>query len=208
MVNDILNIENIKVEYDNEPVFQNLSFTINKGDKIVITGDSGKGKTSLINALLGFVPISQGKITWFDKELNKENINDIRKEISWLPQETALYFESVKEMIYTPFSFKNNKTVTPSEKEIFKIFKVFNLSDDILNKQIDEISGGQKQRLLLTGIFLLHKPVMILDEPTSSVDENNKKIIADFILSKDDVTVIAISHDPYWIEQSQKVIAL
>ena len=208
MVNDILNIENIKVEYDNEPVFQDLSFTIKKGDKIAVTGDSGKGKTSLINALLGFVPITQGKITWFGKKLNKENLMDIRKEISWLPQETALYFESVKEMIYTPFSFKNNKANIPTEKEIFKIFKIFNLPEDILNKNIDEISGGQKQRLLLTGIFLLHKPVMILDEPTSSVDENNKKIITDFILSKKELTLIAISHDPYWIELSQKIIAL
>ncbi len=208
MGNDILNVENIKVEYNNNTVIQDLSFTVKEGDKIAITGDSGKGKTSLINALMGFVPISQGKITWFGKELNQENLTDIRKEISWLPQETALYFESVKEMIYTPFTFKNNKTEIPTEEEIFRIFKIFNLPEDILNKNIDEISGGQKQRLLLTGIFLLHKPVMILDEPTSSVDENNKKIITDFILSKKDLTLIAISHDPYWIKESDKILKL
>jgi len=208
MVNDILNIDRIRVGYDGETVFTDLSFRIKEGEKAVITGDSGKGKTSLINALLGFIPVSQGKITWFDKELNKENISSIRKNISWLPQETALYFDSVKEMIYTPFTFKNNKTAAPTEKEIFEVFKIFNLKNDILNKKIDEISGGQKQRLLLTGIFLLHKPVMILDEPTSSVDENNKKIITDFILSQKELTVIAISHDPYWIRKSQKIIAL
>lgn len=208
MANNILNIENINIDYDNTPVFHDLSFKVGKGDKVVITGDSGKGKTSLINALLGFVPITQGKISWFGKELNEENIGNIRKEISWLPQETALYFESVKEMIYTPFGFKNNKISAPTEKDIFELFKIFNLPKSILNRNIDEISGGQKQRLLLTGIYLLHKPVMILDEPTSSVDENNKKTITDFILSKKELTVIAISHDPYWIKQSQKHIEL
>jgi len=73
---------------------------------------------------------------------------------------------------------------------------------------MDEISGGQKQRILLASALLLKKNILIIDEPTSALDEKNKKLITDIILNQKDLSVIAVSHDPYWIKNSNKIIDL
>ncbi len=204
----IISVNNISIVYDNKNIISNLSFQLNRGEKVAITGESGRGKTTLLNALTGFVPLTNGEIFWGDKKLEPENITEIRSNIAWLPQETALYFNNISEIIYTPFTFKNNKANYPTTSMINQIFNEFNLSPDIINNEIDEISGGQKQRILLATALLLKKPILIIDEPTSNLDENNKKRITDYVLSQKNLTVIAASHDPYWIEKSDRIISL
>lgn len=204
----IISVQNISIQFENEVIINNISFQLKKGESIAITGESGKGKTSLLNALLGFVPISKGEIFLFDKKINQHNIADIRSQISWLPQETALQFSSVKDILYSLFNLKANKINTPSKNEIEHVFNCLNTSTLLLNKDFNEISGGQKQRILLASALLLKKKILIVDEPTSDLDKKNKTLITDFILSQKDLTVIAVSHDPYWIKQSKIVMNL
>ena len=204
----IISVNNISISYEENEVIKNLSFQVEKGDKVVITGESGRGKSTILNALLGFIKISSGDIFLFDDKLSSENISKIRSKISWLPQETALHFDSVHDIIYSLFSLKINKQNAPSNTEVNRILNDLNISPNLLNKEMDEISGGQKQRILLAGALLLKKDLLIIDEPTSDLDEKNKKQITNFILSQKDLTVIAVSHDAYWIEKSNKIIAL
>jgi len=135
--------------------------------------------------LAGFIPDFSGDIAVNDIPLNAHNINEIRKLIAWLPQETALNFKSVKELFYAPF-----------------------VSKDLLSKENKDISGGQRQRIILASCLLLNKPILLLDEPTSALDEKIKRKIADYIFNKNNLTVVAATHDSYWIKNSDLEIKL
>ena len=204
----IVSAKNIQVAYESKVVFNHVSFDIELGQKVAITGESGKGKSTLLNVLAGFVPFQNGEIMLFDKSLSNENIGFIRQQLAWVPQETSLHFDSVKEILEAPFEFKSNVVNKPSSAEISEVFKGLNLSLDLLDKTPSTISGGQRQRILIASSLLLKKPLLIIDEPTSALDEANRKMVTDFILSHKDLTVIASTHDGYWMEQSDIIIEL
>lgn len=201
-------ISNLTLHFNNEIIFNNFSLKIQRGEKIALTGESGKGKSTLLNLLCGFIPDYDGTISVLGKKLNAENISDIRKNIAWLPQDTSLAVKTVNELFFEPFEFVLNKPLKPTKKEVTEIFSTFELSENLLTKKTNEISGGQKQRIILASCLLLKKPLLLADEPTSALDENIKKKVTDYILNKKDITVIAATHDKYWIKNSDRVIEL
>ncbi len=204
----MIKIKNLNISFNKEVIYKDFSLTLKNGEKLAIIGESGKGKSTLLNVLVGFIPDFKGEVTIAGIDLNTENINEIRKITTWLPQETALNFKTVEELFFAPFQFDINKEVKPSEEEIDEIWNAFELSKDLFTKKVKEISGGQKQRIILASCILLKKPLLLLDEPTSALDQKIKKKVTDYILNKKDLTVITSTHDAYWIEKSDKVIHL
>lgn len=204
----IIQVKNIQIAYDSQVVIENLSFEVAQGQKVAVTGESGKGKSTVLNVLAGFTPFQSGEILIFDKSLTETNIAFIRQHIAWLPQETALQFDSVQEMIYAPFEFAVNTNKMPSSTEVQQMFAHLNLPLELLQKTPATISGGQRQRILLASSLLLKKPLLITDEPTSALDEGNRQRITDYVFAQKDLTVIASTHDNYWIQKSDKIIAL
>lgn len=203
----IIKCENLAFSYENETVFTDLNFTVNAGENIALTGPSGRGKSTLLNILAGFLPDFQGRLELFGMTLNAENIRKIRTKIAWLPQETALTFDTAREALLGVFSFKENQNAKPNTESIREIIHRFELPTDILQKKFSELSGGQRQRILLASAFLSKKPLIILDEPSSALDETLKQKVTDIVLSEQ-ATVLASVHDPYWIRRSDKKIAL
>ncbi len=201
-------INDLNVNFKDEIIFKNFSLKIKKGEKVAFTGESGKGKTTLLNLLAGFIPDYKGIVNIFGKSLNAENISEIRKDIAWLPQDTSLAVKTVKELFYAPFEFEANKKMKPGNNELTEIFNEFELSEKLLEKKINKISGGQKQRIMLASCFLLKKPLLLIDEPTSALDEKVKKKITDYILNQKNITVVAATHDDYWIKKSDKIVKL
>ncbi len=204
----MIKINNLFINFQKEIIFNDFNLAIERGEKLAITGKSGTGKSTLINLLAGFIPDFKGGVSIDNIILNEENINKIRKLIAWLPQEIALKFNTVSELFIAPFEFDLNKVKYPTVQDIAKIFEAFELSLDLLQKNTNEISGGQKQRIILASCLLLKKPILLIDEPTSALDDSIKKMVADYILNKKDLTVIAVTHDNYWAQNSDKIIDL
>lgn len=204
----MIKIQNLFITFGNEHIYQDFSLDIMDGEKVAICGESGKGKSTLLNLMAGFIPDFEGNVIIDDIELKAKTICDIRKHFAWLPQETALNMKSAEELLFAPFDFSINKEHRPDNKQVEEVFDAFSLDKGLLTKKIKEISGGQKQRVILASCVLQKKPILLLDEPSSALDKRIKKRITDYILGLKDTTVIAATHDEYWMGNSNKVIKL
>lgn len=191
----MISFNNCSFIYKDKLLINNLSFNINRGDKYVLYGPSGSGKSTIINAILGFERPNNGDIIVDGRQCNNDNFAYIRSITSYLPQDISLPYTTVKELIYSPFEFKINKHNTPTNQEIFYYFKKLGLNENLLNANINEISGGEKQRILLATTILLKKTILLLDEPTSALDAKSILMTIDILKSLSETTMLAISHD-------------
>lgn len=193
----MLRIENACIEYDGRELFRGLSLHVAKGEMVCLTGESGRGKTSLLRAVMGFVPLREGTICVEGTLLTPQTRSEIRRRIAWLPQETAFPAEWVRELVQQPFRLKANAAVPFSETDMFGSFKALGLERELYDRRVSEISGGQKQRILLAVAALLGKPLLLADEPTSALDGESALQVLDFLrrLSGEGRTIVAVSHD-------------
>ena len=193
----MLHINNACIAFGTEVLFSGFEMKLEKGETACIVGQSGCGKTSLLNAVMGFVPLYEGTIKVGGTLLDKSTIDLVRRQIAWIPQEPALPFEWVKEMVSLPFELKVNRSVPFSEERLFMCFDELGLEHELYFKRVNEVSGGQRQRIMLAVAALLNKPLIVIDEPTSALDTGSTdKVLAFFRRQAEKgAAVLAVSHD-------------
>ena len=193
----MLHINNACIAFGTEVLFSGFEMKLEKGETACIVGQSGCGKTSLLNAVMGFVPLYEGTIKVGGTLLDKSTIDLVRRQIAWIPQELALPFEWVKEMVSLPFELKVNRSVPFSEERLFMCFDELGLEHELYFKRVNEVSGGQRQRIMLALAALLNKPLIVIDEPTSALDTGSTdKVLAFFRRQAEKgAAVLAVSHD-------------
>ena len=194
---------NVNFTYDKQKKYmlQNISFELFKGKSIAITGPSGSGKSTIINLMLGLVDPINGKILYNETDMVMA-INSWRHQIAYLPQETFWINDTIRANIALGVNSENI-----DDKKIKECIKKVQLSDFVgnLKNGIDtnvserglSISGGQRQRIAFARAFYFNRDVLILDEPTSSIDEDTEREILEYLIQlKKDKTIIIISHKP------------
>lgn len=193
----MLHINNACIAFGTEVLFSGFEMKLEKGETACIVGQSGCGKTSLLNAVMGFVPLYEGTIKVGGTLLDKSTIDLVRRQIAWIPQELALPFEWVKEMVSLPFELKVNRSVPFSEERLFMCFDELGLEHELYFKRVNEVSGGQRQRIMLAVAALLNKPLIVIDEPTSALDTGSTDKVLAFFRRKAEkgAAVLAVSHD-------------
>ena len=202
----MIEFNNITFIYDNKPLMQHFSCCISSGEKVVLYGPSGHGKSTLLASVAGFVLPDKGSIRINGKILDSVAIQQIRRQTAWLPQEFTLPFESVEELIAAPFRLKINQPSKPTKETILNHFTRLGLEPELYEKRSIEISGGQRQRIMLMITALLNKKIVLLDEPTSALDHDSISLIIDYIHAKRETTVEMVSHDTRFIEAFDRKI--
>jgi len=207
-----IKFENISFNYGNKQIFNNLSFTIKKNSITLIYGESGVGKTSLIDLISGLHKPDKGKIIIDDKNLDEYNIFDWRKNIEYVQQELFLINDSVRENI----TF-GNKNI--SDELIWGILDKINATkfvstlpnklDYVVGERGTLLSGGQRQRLALGRSIINNPKILILDEITASLDSENEEIIFNYLLKlKNKMTIIFVSHQKNLEKYADQVLYL
>jgi putative ABC transport system ATP-binding protein len=206
----MLQIEDASIAYGDEILFSKFNLQLKRGEIASISGSSGCGKTSLLNAILGFTPLKEGRITVNNIILDKNSIDLIRKQIAWIPQELALPLEWVRDMIQLPFGLKANRTTPFSETQLFNCFEELGLEGELYYKRVNEISGGQRQRMMIAVASMINKPLIIVDEPTSALDSGSTERVLAFLRyqTRKGTAVLAVSHDKDFAEGCDRHIIM
>lgn len=205
--NSILELRGITVSYGDHTVISNFSMQLERGELVAVTGVSGSGKTSLIRAILGFVPIEHGEIL-----INGIPVHavEVRKHTAYLPQDLSFPCEWVDEVLRMPFLFRNNRDRKITDEQWLDCFGRLGLEGGIMKKRLNEISGGQRQRMMLAIASMLDKDIIILDEPTSALDAASVNLVTEYIkeLSARGKSVISVTHDNVFAAACDKVIEI
>lgn len=206
----MLQIEEASITYGNQVIFSGFNLSLCSGEIVCLQGESGKGKTSLLNAVMGFVPLSNGAIHVDGVKLDRHSIDAIRKQIAWIPQELALPTEWVREMIHMPFELKANRDINFSQSKMYDYFEALGLDFDLYTKRVSEISGGQRQRIMIAIAAMLGKKLIIVDEPTSALDALSSQRVLQFLLARvsEGGAILAVSHDKNFANGCHRLIIL
>jgi polar amino acid transport system ATP-binding protein/putative ABC transport system ATP-binding protein len=197
----MIECKNICLSFSETPLFKDLNILIDDGENVCLSGTSGKGKTPLLKILQGYVMPDTGQIRIDNKILSPETIKQIRDSIVWIPQNINLPVNNAIELLklMNIHSFKDR---------VINYINNLGLEEDILFKNFNIISGGQKQRIIISICLSLDKKILLMDEPTSSLDKKSISYLIDVIRSLKGKTIVSASHNQQWINSTDKTIIL
>nr|WP_286907379.1 ABC transporter ATP-binding protein [Clostridium sp. UBA1652] len=176
---DVLNIDNLTIE----------------SHKVTcIVGASGSGKTTLLRLLNKLISPDSGEILYNGGSINSIDSVKLRRDVVMLPQSPAIFNGNIKDNLLVGLKFSEKPFV--SDTKLLETLQLINLKKD-LNETPDALSGGEKQRLALGRVILMDPDVLLLDEPSSALDEDTEHIIIDSLVKysrKNNKTLIMVTH--------------
>lgn len=197
----ILNIENLTFKDKDNIIIDDICLDVNKGDCISIIGESGGGKSTFLRLLADLISPSKGEIKYIGKNYLSYDPIELRRKISYCTQLPYLFGDTVNENLEFPFKIRKKEV---DKNRIKELLEVFNLDETYLSKDINSLSGGEKQRISLIRNLIFIPDILLLDETTSALDDDNAIIVEKYIkkLNESGVTIIWVTHND---EQSKRI---
>ncbi len=196
-----LEVKNLKFGYNRETILKDVSFNIEKGKFISIIGPNGSGKSTLLKNLNGIYTPSGGKVTVDSIDINRIKTKELAKKIALVPQNTIIDYEFTVEDIvlmgrhpYKGRFQREDDNDYEIVKEALEMTNTFHLKDRI----ITEISGGERQRVIIAKALAQNPSIILLDEPTSHLDINHQIEILNLLRKLNQekgTTIVVVIHD-------------
>lgn len=197
----MIEVKNLSFKYTDKLILENINFNIKKGDIVAILGENGSGKSTLLKLILSFLKPLKGEVLIENKNVNSYDKKALAKKIAYVPQSSSLPFSyTVLEVvlmarisyqsIFSTYSAKDKEIAIESLKQL----EIQNLK----HRFFSDLSGGQKQLVLIARALAQKAQVLIMDEPSSSLDYSNELMLLNQIkkLAKSGFTVIQTTHNP------------
>lgn len=182
----MLKINSIKVSYTETEILHGVSLEVTAGEVVSLIGPNGAGKTTLLRAISGVIPLKSGSVLVNGKNLSSISITDRARSLAVVPQARKLTPEyTVQQAVLmgrTPYiGWLGN----PGASDLDKVFWAIDRTGitDLMNRRVDELSGGEQQLVLISRALAQDAPVILLDEPTAHLDLRHQATILDLVLS-------------------------
>ncbi len=208
----LIEFKNVSFSYesDNNNVFEKLNFKIKPGERVGIVGESGAGKTTITKLILRFSEINKGQILIDGQDISQIKQDDLRAQISFVPQEPILFHRSLLENIKYGDSNAEDKAVFAVAKKAHATEFISKMPKEyatLVGERGIKLSGGERQRIAIARAMLKNTPVLVLDEATSALDSHSEKLIQDALenLMKNRTTLI-IAHRLSTLRKMDRII--
>lgn len=204
--------KNVEFSYDKTPVLKGLNFVIKPGSKVALVGESGEGKTTIINIMMGFYRPTAGKVTIDNQDIASNTHSSLRASIGTVFQEPALFSGTIEENIVYGRPDATEQQIEQAARQanahefIEKLEKGYQTE---IGERGLKLSGGQKQRIAIARALLKDAPILILDEATSSLDSKSEALVQEALrcLMKGRTTII-IAHRLSTIQHVDQIVTL
>lgn len=196
---ELLKVENVSAGYDGKKVIRDISFSISAGEFLSLIGPNGAGKTTLFRTISARIYPESGQVLWQGQDLFKMNPLLRAEKIAVLPQFLPLpRGYNVQEFISLGrFPYQKWGELSSSDQEVIqRVIHLLQL-ENLKNKYLFEISGGELQKILIAQTLVQEPELLLLDEPTSHLDIGHQIEIMDLLkrLNREGLTIIAVLHD-------------
>lgn len=206
--NAILQLDGVGFRIDKRQVLNDINLSISPGEFTLITGPSGCGKSTLLKIIASLLSPSEGTILFKGKDYTTFSPEQYRQQVSYCAQTPALFGDTVYDNLIFPWQIREKR----AQSAIFVDFLArFGLPEETLSKSINTLSGGEKQRISLIRNLQFLPDILLLDEITSALDEENKRNVNDIIhryVREENIAVLWVTHDQDEIHHADNVITL
>lgn len=205
----MIKLTNINKSFDERVVLSNVSLSIEKNEFVCITGESGVGKTTLLNIMGLLDKPDNGEVNLCGKtKFSRKDILELRRNFfGYIFQDFLLMQdETVEENI--KISKKYNRELT--NKDIDEVMEKVRLNNSYLNKKVCYLSGGEQQKVAIARMMLKPYELVLADEPTGNLDEKNKREVIEIFkdIKKSGKTIICVTHDKDVSDSADRIINL
>lgn len=197
----MLELKNVAFSHSGRLLQQGLSFVAERGKVTAVSGPSGCGKTTMLRAILGFHPVDKGFISIDGELVTALSAQAFRQFVAFVPQELSFPQDRVKDLVELPFRLKANSPLPFSRERVMDQWHRLGLDSSLYDKRLSDISGGERQRIMIANLGLLGKPLVLVDEPTSALDPQSASLVATFLqeLALKGAAVLAITHSTEFV---------
>lgn len=206
-----LEFKNVSFKYNEKPVLEDINLTVESGKTLAVMGETGSGKSTLINLIGRFYDCTEGEVLFDGINVKNLDLKALRGSISMVMQETFLFSDSLKENIV----FGDNRISEQAMAEAAKAASAVDFIDEleegfdsVIGERGTGLSGGQKQRVSIARALARESKILILDDSTSALDTETEKKIQRALLNKEDMIKIIVAHRISAVKNADEIIIL
>ncbi|ELX8378630.1 iron ABC transporter ATP-binding protein FetA [Providencia vermicola] len=204
----LLTAENIGYVIDNKVILDKVDFRLYEGEFKLITGPSGCGKSTLLKIIASLLSPTSGRLLFNGHDYTTLSPEEYRQQVSYCTQTPSLFGSTVYDNLFFPYQIRKQ---TFNKNKVLQDLSYFSLPESILEKSINELSGGEKQRISLIRNLQFLPKVLLLDEITSALDEANKVKVNELIhqlATQQNIAILWVTHDQDEISHADNMITL
>lgn len=203
----IFEVKNLSYQVGETKILKQINLDINKGQYLTVVGPSGSGKSTLMRILASMISATSGEVIFDGKSIETYEPTAYRQRVSYAFQQPTLFGKTVRDNLMFPFEVRKQEF---DEKKVNDYLEMVNLDASYIDKSVNDVSGGEKQRIALLRNLLFPPEVLITDEVTAGLDADNKTIVHKMLnkFNRDGLTILRVTHDESEIDAAADKIQI